>query len=210
MKKRLIIAILIFIVVACVALYLVLNKGHVGETVLVAIEEVLEEDEQIKPQLQIELEDKYLSSKSKEKTNVIATIDGETLTNGVVLESLNEDVAKINSDNEIVAVSNGKAKIKAAYDGIEGTCDVRVITPIKSMTFTSTSSSIKVGKDLQMKLKVSPSDASMDTLKYSSSDEEIATVNANGIVTGVSTGKVTITVYDEYSEIEKKVNLRIR
>lgn len=210
MKKRLIIAILIFIVVACVALYLVLNKGHVGETALVAIEEVLEEDEQIKPQLQIELEDKYLSSKSKEKTNVIATIDGETLTNGVVLESLNEDVAKINSDNEIVAVSNGKATIKAAYDGIEGTCDVRVITPIKSMTFTSTSSSIKVGKDLQMKLKVSPSDASMDTLKYSSSDEEIATVNANGIVTGVSTGKVTITVYDEYSEIEKKVNLRIR
>ena len=87
---------------------------------------------------------------------------------------------------------------------------IRVITPIKSMTFTSTNSTVRVGKDLQMKLKVTPSDACIDTLQYSSSDEEIALVDNSGIVTGVAPGKVTITVYDTYTETEKKVNLTIK
>ena len=93
---------------------------------------------------------------------------------------------------------------------MEATDDIIVITPIKSMTFTTTNSTVTVGKDLQMKLKVTPNDASMDTLTYTSSDEEIATVNANGIVTGVSAGKVTIIVHDTYTDLEKKVNLTIR
>ena len=78
------------------------------------------------------------------------------------------------------------------------------------MSFTTTNSTVRIGKDLQMKLKVTPSDASLDTISYKSSDEEIATVNNNGIVTGVSQGKVTITVYDSYTDTEKKVNLTIR
>ena len=61
-----------------------------------------------------------------------------------------------------------------------------------------------------MKLQVTPSDAYIGTLKYISSDENIATVNANGIVTGVSKGKVTITVKDKYTGIEKSVNLTIK
>ena len=61
-----------------------------------------------------------------------------------------------------------------------------------------------------MKLQVTPSKASMDTLKYTSSDEEIATVNSNGIVTGVAPGKVTITVYDSFTDTSKEVNLTIK
>ena len=60
-----------------------------------------------------------------------------------------------------------------------------------------------------MKLQVTPSGASTDTLTYESSDEEIATVNGNGIVTGVSKGKVTITVRDTYTGAEKHVTLTI-
>lgn len=69
---------------------------------------------------------------------------------------------------------------------------------------------MKVGKSLQMKLVATPSDANIESLKYTSSDEEIATVNSNGIVTGVAPGNVTITVKDTYSEIEKSVKLTIK
>ena len=61
-----------------------------------------------------------------------------------------------------------------------------------------------------MKLVAKPSDASIDTLKYESSDESIATVNSNGIVTGVAPGTVTITVMDKYSELEKSLKLTIK
>lgn len=210
MKKPLIISIIIFIVVSIIALFLVLNKGHIGKIALVPTSAEAEE-EVILPQLTLELEKEYLSSKDKKDTSTMTvSIDGEVVTEGVEFESSDENVVKINKDNELVPVKDGKATIKAKYDGIEATKDIKVITPIKSMTFTSTNSTIRVGKDLQMKLKVTPSDACIDTLKYSSSDESIATVDNSGIVTGVSAGKVKITVYDSYTETEKTINLTIR
>lgn len=87
---------------------------------------------------------------------------------------------------------------------------MRAIIPINSITFSATNTTIRVGKSLQMKLVASPSDASIETLKYESSDEEIATVNSNGIVTGVSSGKVKITVTDTYTGEEKSVDLTIK
>lgn len=213
MKKSLIISIVIFVMVACIALFIVLNKGHVGNYALVEIEEVAEKEEIIEPKLLLELEQDYLfSTKKKETLPITVSIDGEgeVLIDNVELESSDEKVVKINDDYELVAVKDGTATITARYDGIEATKNVKVITPIKSMTFVSPSSSIRVGKDLQMKLTTSPSNAYVRGLEYTSSDEDIAVVDSSGIVTGVSAGSVTITVYDPYTELEKTVKLTIR
>lgn len=213
MKKALITSIIIFVIIAGVALYIVLNKGHVGNYALVEIEEVAEKEEIIEPKLLLELEQDYLfSTKKKETLPITVSIDGEgeVLIDNVELESSDEKVVKINDDYELVAVKDGTATITARYDGIEATKDVKVITPIKSMTFVSPSSSIRVGKDLQMKLTTSPSNAYVRGLEYTSSDEDIAVVDSSGIVTGVSAGSVTITVYDPYTELEKTIKLTIR
>ena len=198
-KKALIISICIFVMVAMIALLLVLNKGHIGEINLVNLNET--SAEVIMPKLEIVTASKYISSKDKEEI--------ETITDGIEYKSSDEEIAKI-EDGKVVAVSDGKVTITGTYQDQSATTEIQVITPIKSMTFTSTSKSIRVGKDLQMKLQTKPSGASVSTLKYTSSDEEIATVNANGIVTGVSAGKVTITVTDEYTGTEKSVDLTIR
>lgn len=208
MKKSLFISIIIFFLVAGAALYLVLNKGHIGEYSLVSLET---EPEEIIPVVSLELEKAYLSSQDEEDVcKVIVKVDGVEQTDGVVLESSDENIAKINENNEIVPVEDGKVTIKATYGKAEATADIKVITPIKSMSFTSTNSTIRVNKDLQLKLKVTPSDAYMDTLTYTSSDESIATVSPDGIVTGIAPGKVTITLFDSYTETEKTVNLTIR
>jgi hypothetical protein len=210
-KKALIISIIVFIIVAAVALYLVLNKGHIGNYSLVAVGEEEEVEEVILPQLSLEFSQDYLSSTNKKETvSMNVSIDGEEVTDGVEFETSDEKIVKINKDNELVAVSDGKVTIKAKYDGLEVTKDIRVITPIKSMTFTTTNSVVRVGKDLQMKLQVSPTTAYVNGLEYTSSDEDIAVVDSSGIVTGVSAGSVKITVYDPYSEIEKSVNLTIK
>ena len=168
-----------------------------------------ENKEVIMPKLEILVGKKYLSSKDKEELLLSATVDGEIVTQGIEYKSSNDEIAKI-ENGKVVAVRDGKVTITGKYAGQTAETEIQVITPIKSITFTSTSRSIRVGKELQMKLQATPSDANISTLRYSSSDEKIATVNANGIVTGVSAGKVTITVKDELSGIEKSVDLTIR
>lgn len=215
MKKGLSISIILFLIVLALATVIVLNKGHIGTYSLVSVgsENKSNSDTQevIKPKLTLEIEKDYLSSKDKKDySEMMVSIDGEIVTDGVEFSSSNEKIAKVNNNDEVVPVGDGKVTITAKYDGMEATDDIRVITPIKTMTFTTTNSTVRIGKDLQMKLKVTPNDASMDTLTYTSSDEEIATVNANGIVTGISAGKVTITVHDSYTDAEKSVNLTIR
>lgn len=210
MKKGLIISIVVFIIVAIIALFLVLNKGHIGNVALVNIGEGSEE-EVILPKLTLDFENEFLSSANKKETVAMTvSIDGEVVTENIEFESSDENIVKINKNNELVAVADGKATITAKYDGIEAKKDIKVITPIKTMSFTSTNSTIRVGKDLQMKLQITPAKASTDPLKYTSSDESIAVVNQNGIVTGIAPGKVTITVYDAYNDTEKSVNLTIK
>lgn len=210
-KRGLVISIVIFVVVGLIALYLVLNKGHIGKFALINTGKDSGKEETILPKLTLELDSEFLASTNKKETvGMTVSIDGELVTENVEFESSDEKIVKINKENKLVAVADGKATITARYDGIEATKDIKVITPIKTMSFTSTNSTIRVGKDLQMKLQITPAKASTDTLKYSSSDESIAIVNQNGIVTGIAPGKVTITVYDAYNDTEKSVNLTIR
>ena len=213
MKKSLAISLIIFVIVALCSLFIVLTKGHIGSYALVPIEDLKESEEIIQPKLVIDLTQDFLLSTNKKETVPIRVLfedEGEISLENVELESSDEKVFKINDKYEMVSVNDGTATLTARYDGIESTQEIKVVTPIKSMTFTSTSSSIRVGKDLQMKLQTSPANAYVRGLEYYSSDEEIAIVDSSGIVTGVAPGNVTITVYDPYSEIEKSVKLVIR
>lgn len=208
--KTLVVTIIIFVIVALIALGLVLCKGKILGYSLVKIEEVEEEEETPTYVVAAEVEQEYISAKDEEETSITVTVDGVETTEGLTFESSDEEIATVDENGTVTAVAVGSATITVTYEDASDTVDVKCITPIKSITFTSTSSSVKVGNDLQLKLQTSPSDASIDTLIYSSSNDEIATVNKNGIVTGVAAGKVTITVYDTYTGIEKSVNLTIR
>lgn len=214
--KILPISIIIFVILSVLALYIILNKGKIAGYSLVQMNdkksgsEQNSEPEQKKDEMKIIAEKKYLSYKKDEETELTVTInDKEIDIKDVKLESSDEDIIEI-EDGIARAISNGNATITAKKDDLEAKVDLHSIIPIKSISFTATNSTIRVGKSLQMKLVAKPSDANIETLKYESSDEEIATVNSNGIVTGVAPGKVTITVKDTYSEIEQSVKLTIR
>ena len=60
-KKALMISIIVFVIVALFALYLVLNKGHIGSFNLVSLSD--DDSEKILPKLEIMLDKQYISSK---------------------------------------------------------------------------------------------------------------------------------------------------
>ncbi len=69
------------------------------------------------------------------------------------------------------------------------TADVKV----RSLQMTSGTATVQVGQTTKLAVIVAPSDATNKGVNWSSSNEAVATVDADGVVTGVASGNATIT-----------------
>ncbi len=74
------------------------------------------------------------------------------------------------------------------------------ISNITNISLNFTSRALDIGETTQIYTTVSPSDAEYN-LTYSSSDASIASVNDEGLITGISSGEATITVSETGSNI---------
>lgn len=113
--------------------------------------------------------------------------------------SSNEKVATVSDKGVVKALSPGKATIKCkTYDqGMKATCKITVEkVPLEDVSLRSKASVYK-GKTITLVPEFKPKNASNKKVTWSSDDEEIATVDKNGKVTGKSPGKAYITVRTE-------------
>ena len=95
----------------------------------------------------------------------------------------------------IAAVKPGKTKIYAeATDGsgVRNYISITVIQPVTSISLDCSSATINIGETKTLTAIVSPSNASNKNISWTSSNESVATVNSNGIVTGIGAGSTTI------------------
>lgn len=65
---------------------------------------------------------------------------------------------------------------------------------VESVTLNQVTIDVNVGDEANLIATITPADATTQTLKWESSDDEIVTVDAAGKVTGVKVGSATITV----------------
>lgn len=152
---------------------------------------------------------------------VLPLVKGETVSLGyniapadvtfkdVVWTSSNEAVASVDADGTLTAVSGdgtGYAVIQVApeayYSGsnIASTLKVSVVNSMvkaTSLTLSAPADNVYAGETLQFSVAIAPQNATYKTVKWTSSDEKVATVDANGLVTGKINSevhaKVTIT-----------------
>lgn len=109
--------------------------------------------------------------------------------------SSNYDVANVDSAGKVVAKAPGYAVITAkTKDGsYTAKTEVLVIQPVTSVKLNKTSAYLNLNASMTLVPTVSPSDASIKSVTWSSSDPSIATVSSSGVVTGIKKGTVTIT-----------------
>ena len=101
--------------------------------------------------------------------------------------------ATVNTRGKITGSKVGDAVITVTYKGLAAQCLICVTEDVKSIAFKAKKYALYEGETQTLALKVQPAKASLDGLKWSSADEEIARVDQNGNVTGLKKGTTTIT-----------------
>ena len=134
------------------------------------------------------------------KQQLTATVAPEGATNKNITWSTSDaKVATVSASGEVTAVGAGTATITATTeDGSKkATCAVTVTAanvPVTGVTLNKTQLSLAMGSSETLTATLQPENATNKTVKWSTSDSKIATVDDNGKVTGVAAGTATITV----------------
>lgn len=125
-----------------------------------------------------------------------ATLTAEVLPEQieVVWSSTNTDVATVDENGKVTGVASGFATIMASAGGKSGQCNVSVSSvPVESIQLDVTSLDMKEGEFYTISATVYPENADSYTIKWTSSNENTATVNGAGRVSALRGGEAVIT-----------------
>lgn len=108
-------------------------------------------------------------------------------------ESSDAAVASVDADGNVKGLTVGEATITAKAGDCTATCRVKVIVPVTSVSLNKTEITLEETRTYQLQATVNPSEATDKTVTWTSSDESVARVDANGAVKGISAGHAVIT-----------------
>lgn len=152
------------------------------------------------------------------ETEVERIVDDAPETTVLVWSSSDESIAKVSAKGEVKAVKAGSVTITCRAEDDEyvfSEAEVEVIDAVKSLKLDNptltllVSESSEEGKTAQLNCTVLPETAFCKDVVWSSSDESVATVDENGLVTALAPGKASITAVsaDPISKDAKPVKI---
>lgn len=133
-----------------------------------------------------------------ESTRIQATVLPDNASNKkVTWTSSDISIAMVSGDGTVYAIKAGQATIMATSEdgGFVALCKVTVKPKTilaESISFNTSASKLAVGESLQLTASISPENATIKTLKWSSTNTSVATVDASGLVSVIAQGTTRI------------------
>ena len=109
--------------------------------------------------------------------------------------SADETIATVNSKGQVTIIAAGETQITATSSEIatvSASIPVRGVTLAQSVAFDNIQYSVIIGETTQLYVNILPDAATDKAVTYSVKNKKIATVDENGLVTGVKGGKTTV------------------
>ncbi|MGI6210518.1 MAG: Ig-like domain-containing protein [Bacilli bacterium] len=134
-----------------------------------------------------------------EKVAITYKVEPQDTTDQVAaFASDNEAIATVSAEGEITAVAEGETVVTVSLGGLEEEVAVTVnpadVLPASVRIKPLESNDLVVGETLQLEGFILPADAVQDAFVWASSDEAVATVSAEGLVTALAAGEVEISL----------------
>jgi hypothetical protein len=129
---------------------------------------------------------------------LVVTVRPEKATvNEIAWSSDNTGIATVSDKGVVAAISKGTATITVAVTSKDikqtASCAVEVLIPISSIALSKSELAIIAGDTGSLKATIEPKNADNKNLAWTSSDKEVATVDADGIIKTLRVGAATIT-----------------
>jgi uncharacterized protein YjdB len=148
-----------------------------------------------------------------EVTGVTISASAATVNKGRTY-TLTANVLPSNADDQVVSWSTSDSNVATVSNGVvtgvgcgnatitvttheksyTATCNMSVENHVTSVALNSYILTIVSGNTYQLEATVLPADACDKSVTWTSNNENVATVDSNGLVSGVTTGSATVTV----------------
>lgn len=140
--------------------------------------------------------------KAGEKTDALNVSFTPALLNGNVRcewKSSDTSIATVDQKGIVTGIAEGEATITATAAGKSAEVKVTVepgeapVIAVESVSIAPASLTLKPGETGNLTATITPSNATAQTVQWSSSDNSVASVSSSGVVTAKKVGDVTIT-----------------
>ena len=183
-----------------------LSNGIVGYVFQTYVKEVPDKEVE-KIELSLDKTTINKGERIKLKVNISPT---DAVDKTLKYSSENTKVASISSDGYILGLSSGTAKITAkANNGVTSSISINVYSPVTDIILGTQNCTVQVEGQYKINASILPDDANNKNINYLSENEEIATVDQNGNITGIAEGNTKIIVSSEEGNITKKVEVTV-
>ena len=155
----------------------------------------------------ISLNQNILGLKPEDSYQLSFYIMPNSLNNQIVTyESSDESIVRINKVTGYLETENiGEAIVTVKvdkYPEIKDTCKIIVSKEninVNKVILNQKDINLNIGESYQLKYNIEPSNATIHEIEFISDNEEVAIINAKGIITGKNKGIATIQVLDKIS-----------
>ena len=158
-------------------------------------------NEKIYPVTGISLDQETVEMIEGEELQLTATITPKNASNKNVIWSSSDSAIATVADGKVTAVKAGTVTVTATSEdgGKTASCNITIsekVYPVTGISLDKKTAEMVEGDELQLTATITPENASNKNIIWSSSDSAIATV-ADGKVTAVKAGTVTVTATSE-------------
>lgn len=147
--------------------------------------------------------EKEMSLSVGEQKEIKYTLLPENSTSVITWNSLDTSIASVNNTGMVTAVKVGQTYITAVTEeGYVASCLIKVTQQATGIILDVTDLTLDVGDTYAVKYTLQPVHSTETSLIWTSQNEEIATVDLEGRITGVSQGTTTIFVKTKSGNVE--------
>ena len=110
--------------------------------------------------------------------------------------SNNSGVASVDQKGVVTGVKAGTATITVSTkDGkFTANCSVKVAVPVTGISLDKSEAKLAVGETIKLRPTIKPENAAVKSIKWETSDKEVATIENDGTVKALKPGATTITI----------------